>query len=80
MEISRPSTIKRLIISSLYDISLSVVDSGQLGEDRKMTRDEAIYDVLSWNKLNNKTLFLFSPQPEACEAFENEGITVEPNS
>ena len=36
----------------LYNISLSVADSGQLGEDRNMSRKEVIDSVLSWNNLS----------------------------
>ncbi len=36
----------------LYSISLSVADSGQIGENRNMTRKAAIDSVLSWNNLS----------------------------
>ena len=55
----------------LYDISLSIVDSGQIGENRNLTREGAVFQVLSWNKLNEKMRFFISPLPEACEAFES---------
>ena len=41
----------------LYNINMpdmKIVDSGQLGENRNLTRDEAINKVLSWNNLNQE--------------------------
>lgn len=41
----------------LYEVNIPnmrIADSGQLGENRDITRDEAINKVLSWNNLNKE--------------------------
>lgn len=55
----------------LYDIRLTPVDSGQIGEAKNMTREEVTRDVLSWNHLENKERNYFAPSEdfvELCEA------------
>ena len=58
----------------LYDISLSVVDSGQLGENRNLTRAEVINTVLSWNHLDKATKQYLAPPigEELYEHFDEE--------
>ncbi len=58
---------------ALYDISLSVQDSGQLGANTNMTLNEAISTVLSWNNLNKKPQYHFLPPPEIADVFQ-EGL------
>lgn len=38
----------------LYDIRLHAVDSGQLGEDLKMSREEVTKKVMEWNNLDGE--------------------------
>ena len=60
----------------LYNISLSVVDSGQLGEDRRITREEAINTVLSWNNLDKAIKQYLAPPiaEELYKLFDEQGI------
>ena len=60
----------------LYDISLSVVDSGQLGENGNMTRNEAIETVLSWNKLQDKKRHYITLSEDIMDHFEDQGICI----
>ena len=45
----------------LYDIKLTPIESGQLGEDRNMTREEVTREVLSWRNLEKKERTYFAP-------------------
>lgn len=45
----------------LYDVNLSVVDSGQIGNDRITGRDEVINLILSDNKLDKEKRYYISP-------------------
>lgn len=57
---------------ALYDISLSVADSGQIGEYKDMTREEAINTVLSWNHLEKEPKHYYSSVfYNLCEYIEN---------
>ena len=60
----------------LYDISLSIVDSGQLGENENMTRNEVIDTVLSWNRLEGKVKHYITLSEDVMEHFENQGICI----
>ncbi len=59
----------------LYDLSLSAVASGQLGEDDgSMTRNEVIDTVLSWNKLDKKPRHYTTFPNDLREHFEDQGF------
>lgn len=45
----------------LSAIRLSVVDSGQLGENNSMTREEVIHEVLMQNELDHNAAYPLSP-------------------
>lgn len=51
----------------LYDINLTVKDSGQLGENKNMTRKEAIETVLSWNNLIHEERHTIIPTKSTSE-------------
>ncbi len=57
----------------LYDIKLTPVDSGQLGEGMNMSRKEVTDKVLSWNHLENEDRTYFPTTEsivELCESYE----------
>ena len=54
----------------LYDINLTVKDSGQLGENNNMSRKEVVETVLVWHNLNQEarhTIIPTDPLIELCE-------------
>ncbi len=60
----------------LYDISLSIVDSGQLGENGNMTRNEVIETVLSWNKLDKKPKHYITLSEDIIDHFDDQGFCI----
>ncbi len=60
----------------LYDVKLSCVDTGQLGKQGNMTREEIINTVFSWNNIETEERTYF-PTTESivalCETYEHPG-------
>ena len=55
----------------LYDISLSLVDSGQLGKQGNMTREDTIEKVLSWNHLDKEERNYFPTTESLIKLYES---------
>ena len=55
----------------LYNIKLTPVDSGQIGEGRDRTREDVIKKVLSWNHLEREKRVYFAPTEEFVELCED---------
>ena len=55
----------------LYDIRLTPVDSGQIGEARNMTREKVTREILSRNHLENKERNYFAPTEDFVELCES---------
>ena len=54
----------------LYNIKLTPIESGQLGKQGNMTREEVTREVLSWRNLENKERTYFAPTEDFVELCE----------